>query len=64
MAVQQRVAGVICQKVDGNSLHRHYVDHILVKTANFLLAYTDYFKCVAMQVHWMLVAAYIFKTNR
>src|SRR3954447_21624746 len=59
MTVPQRVARVVCNKIDLNGAKRHHVNDVLLQPAEPLVADPRNLKCVAMQMQRMLIAAAI-----
>jgi hypothetical protein len=63
MAMQQRIAGVVRYKIDGDRVDRHHIDNILAQTAELLRAHTRDFKRMAVPMHGMLIAAAVAKDH-
>lgn len=63
MAIQQRIAGVVRYKIDGDGVERHHIDDVFAETAELLCAHTRDFKCVAVEMHGMLIAAAVAKDH-
>jgi hypothetical protein len=59
MTVHQRIAGIVCHKVHLDRIQGHDVDHVLHEPAEPLIADTDNFKGMAVQVDRMLVSTSI-----
>ena len=57
MAVDERIAWVVCSEVYGDGLQRHHVDGVLDEPAEVLILDAGDFEAVAVQVDGVLVAA-------
>ena len=55
--MQQRIARVVRYKIVGDRIERHPVDNILAQTAELFCADARDLKCMAVQMHGMLIAA-------
>src|ERR1035437_1298569 len=63
MAVHERIAGIVGNKVHLNGAKRHDVDDVLHQSAELLFADARDLECMAVQVDGMLVAAAVAKDH-
>src|SRR5579859_4943979 len=61
MAMQERVAGIVGDEVDGDLLKRHHVDRVLDEAAHVLIADARDLEAVTMEMHGMLITSSIAK---
>src|ERR1700749_5093820 len=55
----ERIARIIRREIDFDRIQRHYIDHILLQSADLLLADTGNLKRMPVQMNGMLISAAI-----
>ena len=59
MAVPERIAWIVRREIDFDRIQRHHIDHILLQSADLLLADTGNLKRMPVQMNGMLIPAAI-----